>query len=82
MPYDKRDGKGKFEPTYTAQQFVDAIRALGGDATTSEVAAELGCAYRTAHARLSELDDSGTVTVREVGNSLLWSVTEENTTDE
>lgn len=36
------------------------------------VADAVGCQYRTAYARLHDLNDAGRVTVREISNSLLW----------
>ena len=73
MPYDERDeDSGQFTPTFSADEFVDALRELGGAAGTQEVADEVGCAYRTAHAKLSELEADGAITSRKVGNAKLW----------
>lgn len=74
MPYDERNNEtGKFTPEFTDGQFIDAIREKG-DATTTEVADAVGCKYRTAHQRLTDLEEGGIVTFREVGNARLWTV--------
>lgn len=70
MPYDERDEEsGQFTPEFPDEDFVDAAR---GGTTTSDVADAVGCKYRTAYARLTDLEDEGRVTSQKVGNSLLW----------
>lgn len=77
MPYDDRDEEtGQFNPTYIAEDFIDALEAIGHEAGTEEVREEVGCAYRTAHDRLSKLDEEGRVTSRKVGQAMLWSLPE------
>jgi len=71
---DERDDAGKFSTKYKPQDFVDALRRLDGSGSTKEVADEVGCARRTAHYRLSNLEDDGRVNSREVGRSILWQV--------
>jgi len=71
---DERDDAGKFSTKYEPQDFVDALRRLDGSGSTKEVADEVGCARRTAHYRLSNLEDDGRVNSREVGRSILWQV--------
>lgn len=70
----ERDDAGKFSTKYEPQDFVDALRRLDGSGSTKEVADEVGCARRTAHYRLTDLEDDGRVTSREVGRSILWQV--------
>jgi predicted transcriptional regulator len=78
MPYDERDeDSGRFTPTFSTEDFLDALRGLGGAGGTQEVADEVGCAYRTAHAKLSELEDEGVITSRKVGNANLWMLPDE-----
>jgi len=71
---DERDDAGKYATKYQPEDFMDALRGLGGSGSTKEVADEVGCARRTAHYRLSDLEDDGRVNSREVGRSILWQV--------
>jgi hypothetical protein len=74
MPYDKRnDDTGRFDAEYSEEDFIDALRAAGGGLTTQEVREAVGCAYRTAHARLTALENAGRVASRDVGRAKLWS---------
>lgn len=78
MPYDQRDEEsGQFTPEFPDSDFLDALRG-GEGVTTSEVAETVGCKYRTAYARLSDLEDEGQVRSRKVGNTLLWMLAEED----
>jgi hypothetical protein len=78
MTERKRDDEsGQYVGEYPPERILDALRALGGDGTTTEVEEEVGCAYRTAHAKLSELEEDGRITSRKVGNARLWSVVED-----
>ena len=77
-PYDERDEEsGQFAPKFADGDFLDAVRELNG-ATTSEVAEAVGCKYRTAYARLGDLQEEGGVTSTKVGNTLLWEVVDES----
>ncbi|MFC6823495.1 ArsR family transcriptional regulator [Halopelagius fulvigenes] len=79
MPYDERDETTKrFTRKFSDEDFLDAVRD-GDDAglTTRDVADAVGCKYRTAHARLSDLAEEGRVGQRKVGSVLLWLPTEE-----
>jgi hypothetical protein len=83
-PYDERDeNSGQFTAEFQDRDFLRALENNGGG-TTSEVADAVGCEYRTAYARLQDLDDEGRVSSREIGNSLLWEAVETvgDTTDE
>jgi hypothetical protein len=71
------DEKGRFTSEFTDDEFITALQDNGG-ATTSEVADAVGCKYRTAYKRLKDLEDEGRVTSRSVGNSLLWTASEED----
>lgn len=74
MVPERNDESGRYTESYPPAAFLDAISALGGAGGTQEVADEVGCAYRTAHAKLTELEREGDVTSRKVGNARLWSV--------
>jgi hypothetical protein len=78
MPYDERNAEtGQFVSTYPLEEFVTALRELGGEVTTQDVRDQVGCAYQTAYARLRDLDENGEVTSRSVGATKLWSLTED-----
>lgn len=82
MPYDRRnDETGRFTPTYSSEDFLDALCEIEGGATTQEVRGHVGCAYRTAHAQLSELEERGQVTSHSVGRVKLWSLSESGDTE-
>lgn len=74
MPNNTRDAEsGRFAEKHTDEEFLSAARALDMP-TTNEIAEYVGCPYRTAYGRLSRLEQTGQVTSRSVGNSLVWSV--------
>ena len=72
MPKDRDEKSGKYTETYPPEAFIEALKSLSGAAGTQEVANEVGCAYRTAFAKLSDLEDEGEVTSKRVGNARLW----------
>jgi len=75
MPRDRDETSGRWTTTYTDEMVLDA---LGDDgATTSEVADSIGSERRLALRRLRELEEDGRVTAREVGNTFLWSESNE-----
>jgi len=49
-------------PSDTQENFLSALESLGGSAGTQEIADEVSCAYRTAHAKLTELEGEGKLT--------------------
>lgn len=67
-----RDDSGAFVETYPEDAFIDALRELGGSGSTQEVADAVGCAYRTSHAKLTDLAEAGDVDRRRVGQAYLW----------
>lgn len=69
---ERDDKSGEYVETYPDAEFMAALEDLGGSGTTQEVADAVGCAYRTAHAKLTNLADAGKVTKREVGRAFLW----------
>jgi GTP-sensing pleiotropic transcriptional regulator CodY len=46
-------------------------------AGTGDVADHVGCAHDTAYKRLREMEGEGLVASRKVGNTLLWTSSEE-----
>lgn len=78
MPYDERDeDSGQFTPTFSDEDFLEAVREEELP-TTTEIADAVGCKYRTAYERLKDLEKQGKVRSREVGNSLLWTISNSN----
>ncbi len=69
---DRDDDSGKYTETYPLEDFTAALETLGGSAGTQEVADEVGCKYRTANAKLHELEDRGEIASQKVGNAYLW----------
>lgn len=78
MPGRKDDVRedGRWVEKYTDDEFLDAIRALGGAGGTAEVAEETGAPQRTAYHRLKTLEEEGQVGSRDAGGSKLWTVAE------
>lgn len=78
MPGKDRDEEsGKYTTSYQDSDFLDAIRALGGFASTTDVADEVGCTRRTAYTRLRSIEEDGRVHSRQIGNSLAWTVADD-----
>lgn len=69
-----RDDDGQYSQTYPLEDFLGALETLGGAAGTQDVADEVGCKYRTANAKLHELEDEGKIDARKVGNAYLWEL--------
>lgn len=57
MPKDRDERTEKYTERCTPENFLSASESLGVLAGTQEVADEVGCAYRTAHAKLTELEE-------------------------
>lgn len=74
---DRDDDSGRYSETYPLTDFIDALDDLGGSAGTQEVADAVGCKYRTANAKLHELEAEGRVSTRRVGNAYLWMVADD-----
>lgn len=73
MPLDRDDESGRYTQSYTPEMVLEALENHGG-ASTSEVADEIGSSRRLALRRLRELEEDGRVTAREIGNTYLWEV--------
>jgi predicted transcriptional regulator len=67
---------GDGRQTYSDDAFIEAVGEKQ-PASTKEVAELVGCTRRNADYRLRSLEDAGKVTSKEVGNSLIWSLTSE-----
>ncbi len=76
MPYDERDDETQqFRPTYTDEEFLEAMDDLVFPATSS-VAEEVGCSTDTARYRLDKLVDRGELGKKEVGGQNLYFIPE------
>ena len=69
------EDSGRYQEEFSNGDFLTVID--GEEMTTQQVADDVGCAYRTAHARLTALETRGEVHRREVGNSLVWSLADD-----
>ena len=78
MPYDERDeDTGKFTSSYSYDEFVDSLESLSGQASTQDIADEVGCAYRTAYQKLVELEEENKIISKKVANARLWMLPSE-----
>lgn len=80
VPYDEHDDSGKFTPTYTPEDFLEAVDALELP-TTGDVADHVGCAHRTALHHLNQLEDEGRVASRTAGRAKLWMLPDNGEAD-
>ena len=78
---NRDDESGQYAAGFTLEETLDALRALGGTATTGEVGDELGCARRTAYNKLRTLEDEGRITSRETGAARLWFASDADTSE-
>lgn len=69
----RRDGSGRYDAEYPAEDFLEAIGSVDV-ATTEAIAREVGCHLNTAHHRLDQLEDNGRVERGKIGNAFVWSV--------
>ena len=77
-----RNDLGQFSVQISDDEFLNAIDRLGGDGATAEIARLADVNYQTAYKRLHQLAESGRLDKREIGNSLLWSRTQDGTDSE
>ena len=75
MGRERDDESGQYTSQYPREAFLNGI-STADPATTQKVAEEVGCSYNLAYRRLQALEESKTVSNQEVGNSLLWSRTD------
>lgn len=77
MVAHRDDDSGRYTETYPLNAFLAALESLGGSAGTQAVADEVGCKYRTANAKLHELEDEERVSSQKVGNAYLWTLVDD-----
>lgn len=75
MSDDERNSEtGQFATRFPPETFIDSLRDIGDGVTTREVSDSVGCPPRTAHVRLSALEEDERVVSRTVGSVELWSL--------
>lgn len=73
----ERTQKGTYAPEFGDGEFTSVL--TGEPLGTQEVADRVGCEYRTAYDRLKRMEESGSVTSRKFGASLVWSLVDQST---
>lgn len=68
--------EGQFAPEYSDEEFLDAV-GEHAPAGTGEIAEVIGCTRQNADYRLRRLGEEDKVTSKKIGNSLAWSLAEE-----
>jgi predicted transcriptional regulator len=71
---ERNEKSGQYEASYTDADFVETLDELGGEATSSEVADQIGCVRDSAYRRLNQLAENGVVTKRRAGRTILWQL--------
>jgi hypothetical protein len=77
----ERDGEGKFTPKVPDEEILDAVRDLE-PAGTADVGEVVGLARQNAGYRLQRLAEAGRVSRSKVGGSLVWSLPDDDSTEE
>ncbi|WP_306058557.1 ArsR family transcriptional regulator [Natronococcus wangiae] len=72
MP-ERDEETGRYQPSFTDEEFLEAVDAASPP-TTSNVAEEVDCKYRTAYKWLTDLEDNGKLEREKIGNTLVWLV--------
>lgn len=72
MTANRDEDSGKFTEQYSREAFVEAVDSIE-NATTAQVADEIGCSYDLAYRRLNALEESGEVSSTKIGSSFVWS---------
>lgn len=67
------DTPGSSTKQYLREEFLEAVAGIE-NATTKNVADEVGCSYDLAYRRLTKLADDGEITRIEIGSSFVWTL--------
>ncbi|MFC7175395.1 ArsR family transcriptional regulator [Haloplanus litoreus] len=78
MAKDRDEESGRYREVYSVESFLKALRQFDGAAGTQEIADEVGCEYRTAHGKLTDMEQEGVITSRKVGNANLWMLVDDD----
>jgi hypothetical protein len=65
---------GRFVEEHSEQEYLSALRRLGGDGSTTEVARLVGSEYDAAYKKLRQLEQNGQITSRKVASARLWEI--------
>lgn len=77
MADKKRDeDTGQYQTKFSDKDFIEAVESIES-ATTQKICDEVGCAYRTGHGRLTHLEEEGTIKGQKIGQTLIWTVKDE-----
>lgn len=69
----ERNDHGRYNPKHPDEEILEAVKEHE-PAGTQEIADEIGIARQSADYRLRQLEESGQVSKKKVGRSLVWSV--------
>jgi predicted transcriptional regulator len=72
VPPERDDETGRYTPSWSDEDFLEALRELGGVAGTNDVADWVECSRKTARRWLNDLADRNRITKRELGNTAAW----------
>lgn len=73
VPPERDVDSGRFTEQYPREAFFEAVAGIE-NATTKNVADEVGCSYDLAYRRLTTLADDGEITRIEIGSSFVWTL--------
>lgn len=79
MSEPNRDDRGQFESEHADEDFLEAVERLA-PAGTAEIADTIGVTRQNADHRLRRLEDEGLVSSKTIGNSLAWSLADDEET--
>lgn len=80
MP-DPPNAKPGPDRRFTTDDFLGAITAVSGTATTGKIADRVGCSNDLALQRLHALAEQGVIERENVGNAYLWHRSDANSED-
>lgn len=72
-----RDERGRYREQYPPEAFIEALKAEGGQASTSVIADRVGCTQSNAYQKLSGMADAGVVEKRQFGRTVAWTASSE-----
>lgn len=73
---------GQYTETYPLDEFLRVLHRTDNELGTKDVQQQIECEYRTAIAKLNELEEKGKITSRKVGNAYLWKLDESEDVDQ
>lgn len=76
MPPQRDQHSGQYTASYSDDEFIETLAELGGEATASEVADQIGCVRDSAYRRLDQLTENGDILKRQAGRIMVWRLAE------